>query len=38
MIQAALGPRAADSITAAEIVGCASMALRLDDNVRDPIP
>jgi glycosyltransferase involved in cell wall biosynthesis len=28
----------ADSITAAELVGCASMALRLDTNVRDPIP
>jgi glycosyltransferase involved in cell wall biosynthesis len=28
----------ADSITAAELVGCASMALRLDGNVRDPIP
>jgi glycosyltransferase involved in cell wall biosynthesis len=28
----------ADSITAAELVGCASMALRLDSNVRDPIP
>jgi glycosyltransferase involved in cell wall biosynthesis len=28
----------ADSITAAELVGCASMALRLDPNVRDPIP
>jgi glycosyltransferase involved in cell wall biosynthesis len=28
----------ADSITAAELVGCASAALRLDDNVRDPIP
>jgi glycosyltransferase involved in cell wall biosynthesis len=28
----------ADSITAAELVGCASMALRLDRNVRDPIP
>jgi glycosyltransferase involved in cell wall biosynthesis len=28
----------ADSITAAELVGCASMALRLDCNVRDPIP
>ena len=28
----------ADSITAAELVGCASIALRLDDNVRDPIP
>jgi glycosyltransferase involved in cell wall biosynthesis len=28
----------ADSITAAELVGCASVALRLDDNVRDPIP
>jgi Glycosyltransferase Family 4 len=26
----------ADSITAAELVGCASMALRLDRNVRDP--
>ena len=28
----------ADSITAAELVGCAAMALRLDSNVRDPIP
>src|ERR1700687_4598797 len=28
----------ADSITAASLVGCASMALRLDSNVRDPIP
>jgi glycosyltransferase involved in cell wall biosynthesis len=28
----------ADSITAAELVGCASIALRLDHNVRDPIP
>jgi glycosyltransferase involved in cell wall biosynthesis len=28
----------ADSITAAELVGCASMGLRLDGNVRDPIP
>jgi glycosyltransferase involved in cell wall biosynthesis len=28
----------ADSITAAELVGCASVALRLDANVRDPIP
>jgi glycosyltransferase involved in cell wall biosynthesis len=28
----------ADSITAAELVGCASVALRLDDNVRDPVP
>src|SRR5258707_11790111 len=28
----------ADSITAAELVSCASMALRLDTNVRDPIP
>jgi glycosyltransferase involved in cell wall biosynthesis len=28
----------ADSITAAELVGCASTALRLDPNVRDPIP
>ena len=28
----------ADSITAANLVGCASMALRLDNNVRDPIP
>jgi glycosyltransferase involved in cell wall biosynthesis len=28
----------ADSITAAELVSCASMALRLDGNVRDPIP
>jgi hypothetical protein len=27
----------ADSITAAELVTCASMALRLDGNVRDPI-
>jgi hypothetical protein len=25
-------------VTAAELVGCASMALRLDSNVRDPIP
>jgi len=30
--------RSADSVTAAELVGCASMALRLDGNVRDPIP
>jgi glycosyltransferase involved in cell wall biosynthesis len=28
----------ADSITAAELVGCASTALRLNANVRDPIP
>ena len=28
----------ADSVTAAELVGCASMALRLDGNVRDRIP
>jgi glycosyltransferase involved in cell wall biosynthesis len=28
----------ADSITAAKLVSCASMALRLDSNVRDPIP
>jgi len=28
----------ADSITAAELVSCASVALRLDRNVRDPIP
>jgi len=28
----------ADSVTAAELVSCASMALRLDGNVRDPIP
>jgi glycosyltransferase involved in cell wall biosynthesis len=28
----------ADSISAAELVSCASMALRLDGNVRDPIP
>jgi glycosyltransferase involved in cell wall biosynthesis len=28
----------ADSITAAELVGCASTALRLDAHVRDPIP
>jgi glycosyltransferase involved in cell wall biosynthesis len=28
----------ADSITAAELVGCASVALRLDSNVRDRIP
>jgi hypothetical protein len=28
----------ADSITAAELVGCASTALRLDPHVRDPIP
>src|ERR1700726_4312293 len=28
----------ADSITAANLVGCVSMALRLDSNVRDPIP
>jgi glycosyltransferase involved in cell wall biosynthesis len=28
----------ADSITAAELVGCASMGLRLDSNVRDPLP
>jgi glycosyltransferase involved in cell wall biosynthesis len=28
----------ADSISAAELVSCASMALRLDSNVRDPTP
>src|SRR2546430_13548161 len=28
----------ADSVTAAELVSCAAMALRLDSNVRDPIP
>jgi glycosyltransferase involved in cell wall biosynthesis len=28
----------ADSITAAELVSCTTMALRLDSNVRDPIP
>jgi putative intracellular protease/amidase len=28
----------ADSVTAAELVSCASMALRLDRNVRDRIP
>jgi glycosyltransferase involved in cell wall biosynthesis len=28
----------ADSVTAAELVGCASVALRLDGNVRDIIP
>ena len=28
----------ADSVTAAELVGAAPMALRLDSNVRDPIP
>ena len=28
----------ADSVTAAKLVNCASMALRLDSNVRDPIP
>jgi glycosyltransferase involved in cell wall biosynthesis len=28
----------ADSITPAKLVSCASMALRLDGNVRDPIP
>jgi Glycosyltransferase Family 4 len=28
----------ADSLTAAKLVSCASMALRLDSNVRDPIP
>src|ERR1700749_1226995 len=28
----------ADSITAAELVGCASTASRLDANVRDPTP
>jgi glycosyltransferase involved in cell wall biosynthesis len=28
----------ADSVTAAELVSCASIALRLDGNVRDPIP
>jgi glycosyltransferase involved in cell wall biosynthesis len=28
----------ADSITAAELVSCATMALRLDSNVRDPLP
>src|SRR5712691_11004520 len=27
----------ADSVTAAELVSCASMALRLDGNVRDPV-
>jgi glycosyltransferase involved in cell wall biosynthesis len=27
-----------DSVTAANLVSCASMALRLDSNVRDPIP
>src|SRR5437588_5498399 len=29
---------AGDSVTSAELVPCASMALRLDRNVRDPIP
>ena len=28
----------ADSVTAAKLVGCAPVALRLDSNVRDPIP
>ena len=28
----------ADSVTAAELVSCTAMALRLDSNVRDPIP
>ena len=28
----------ADFVTAAKLVNCASMALRLDSNVRDPIP
>jgi glycosyltransferase involved in cell wall biosynthesis len=28
----------ADSVTAARLVGCASVALRLEGNVRDPIP
>ncbi len=28
----------ADSVTAAELVSCAAMALRIDSNVRDPIP
>jgi glycosyltransferase involved in cell wall biosynthesis len=28
----------ADSLTAAKLVSCASMALRLDGNVRDPVP
>jgi glycosyltransferase involved in cell wall biosynthesis len=28
----------ADSLTTAKLVSCASMALRLDNNVRDPIP
>jgi glycosyltransferase involved in cell wall biosynthesis len=28
----------ADSVTAAKLVSCASMALRLDSHVRDPIP
>jgi glycosyltransferase involved in cell wall biosynthesis len=28
----------ADSLTAANLVSCAAMALRLDDTVRDPIP
>jgi hypothetical protein len=28
----------ADSLTAAKLVSCASTALRLDSNVRDPIP
>ena len=28
----------ADSVTAANLVSCASMGLRLDSNVRDPIP
>jgi glycosyltransferase involved in cell wall biosynthesis len=28
----------ADSVTAAQLVGCAATALRLDSNIRDPIP
>ena len=28
----------ADSVSAAELVGCAAKALRLDGNIRDPIP
>jgi hypothetical protein len=32
------GSRSDLVITAAELVSCASMALRLDGNVRDPIP
>jgi glycosyltransferase involved in cell wall biosynthesis len=28
----------ADSVTAANLVGCAAVSLRLDSNVRDPIP